>query len=150
MTMETIDSKVLTLLAHDARISWADLGAAVGLSPPAAAERVRRLGQRGRLSRSPGRLDAPAPRGAPPPLLSVALYHVRLYGHVEAVARLRAAIPRYNASVGGSPTAYHETITQAFIAVVGRFLDEHDHGQPLADLAAVLTATHGKFHLDRH
>ena len=34
-------------LSKDARESWADLGAALGLSAPAAAERVRRLQERG-------------------------------------------------------------------------------------------------------
>jgi hypothetical protein len=82
--------------------------------------------------------------------LTVALHQVRRYGRAEAMLRLSAAIPRYNAAVGGSPTAYHDTITVAWIAVIGRFLDEHDRGQPLGELAALLTATHGKFHLDRH
>jgi Lrp/AsnC family leucine-responsive transcriptional regulator len=58
--METIDSKVLALLAHDGRMSWADLGAAVGLSPPAAAERVRRLEQRGLIRGYAADLDARA------------------------------------------------------------------------------------------
>jgi Lrp/AsnC family leucine-responsive transcriptional regulator len=34
-------------LLLDGRISWADLGNALGLSAPAAAERVRKLGERG-------------------------------------------------------------------------------------------------------
>jgi Lrp/AsnC family transcriptional regulator, leucine-responsive regulatory protein len=45
--LDDIDSKALTTLTADARVSWADLGAALGLSAPAAAERVRKLQERG-------------------------------------------------------------------------------------------------------
>src|SRR5436190_22004489 len=45
--MDATDSEILTLLREDARISWRDLGAAVGLSANAAAERVRRLRRAG-------------------------------------------------------------------------------------------------------
>jgi Lrp/AsnC family transcriptional regulator, leucine-responsive regulatory protein len=38
-----IDSEILKILREDGRISWRDLGAAVGLSANAAADRVRRL-----------------------------------------------------------------------------------------------------------
>jgi Lrp/AsnC family leucine-responsive transcriptional regulator len=41
--MDAVDSEILRLLREDARLSWRDLGAAVGLSANAAAERVRRL-----------------------------------------------------------------------------------------------------------
>ena len=41
--MDDVDGEILRLLREDARISWRDLGAAVGLSANAAAERVRRL-----------------------------------------------------------------------------------------------------------
>ena len=41
--MDSVDSEILRLLREDARISWRDLGAAVGLSANAAADRVRRL-----------------------------------------------------------------------------------------------------------
>jgi Lrp/AsnC family transcriptional regulator, leucine-responsive regulatory protein len=41
--MDEVDGEILRLLRDDARISWRDLGAAVGLSANAAAERVRRL-----------------------------------------------------------------------------------------------------------
>jgi Lrp/AsnC family leucine-responsive transcriptional regulator len=45
--MDAIDSEILRLLRDDARISWRDLGAAVGLSANAAADRVRRLRRSG-------------------------------------------------------------------------------------------------------
>jgi len=41
--MDAIDSEILRLLREDGRLSWRDLGAAVGLSANAAADRVRRL-----------------------------------------------------------------------------------------------------------
>jgi Lrp/AsnC family transcriptional regulator, leucine-responsive regulatory protein len=41
--MDAVDSEILRALRNDARLSWRDLGAAVGLSANAAAERVRRL-----------------------------------------------------------------------------------------------------------
>ena len=47
MRKNSIDSKVLELLAANGRITWADLGDAIGLSAPAAAERVRRLEEQG-------------------------------------------------------------------------------------------------------
>src|SRR3954454_17040980 len=45
--MDTIDSEILRILREDARLSWRDLGAAVGLSANAAADRVRRLRRAG-------------------------------------------------------------------------------------------------------
>jgi Lrp/AsnC family leucine-responsive transcriptional regulator len=45
--LDSVDSKAIQRLSRDARESWADLGAALGLSAPAAAERVRRLQERG-------------------------------------------------------------------------------------------------------
>lgn len=41
--MDTIDRTLLDLLQEDARTSYAELGRHVGLTPPAVAERVRRL-----------------------------------------------------------------------------------------------------------
>ncbi len=43
VALDPIDSEILRLLRDDGRLSWRDLGAAVGLSANAAAERVRRL-----------------------------------------------------------------------------------------------------------
>ena len=41
--LDSIDSKAIDALQADGRASWADLGTALGLSAPAAAERVRKL-----------------------------------------------------------------------------------------------------------
>ena len=45
--MDEIDGEILKVLREDGRISWRDLGAAVGLSANAAADRVRRLRRAG-------------------------------------------------------------------------------------------------------
>jgi len=41
--MDRIDGEILSIMAEDARVSFSDLGGAVGLSANAAAARVRRL-----------------------------------------------------------------------------------------------------------
>lgn len=43
MTLDTTDSALLTELQTDARVTLAELGRRVGLSPPAVADRLRRL-----------------------------------------------------------------------------------------------------------
>jgi Lrp/AsnC family transcriptional regulator, leucine-responsive regulatory protein len=45
--MNEVDSEILKIMREDGRISWRDLGAAVGLSANAAADRVRRLRRAG-------------------------------------------------------------------------------------------------------
>jgi Lrp/AsnC family leucine-responsive transcriptional regulator len=45
--MDALDRKALPLLLKDARITWADLGHALGLSAPSAADRVRKLEEAG-------------------------------------------------------------------------------------------------------
>ena len=45
--LDTNDSKIIARLMANARATWAELGAALGLSAPAAAERVRKLEDRG-------------------------------------------------------------------------------------------------------
>ena len=45
--MNTIDSKIAARLMCHARTTWAELGSLLGLSAPAAADRVRRLEEKG-------------------------------------------------------------------------------------------------------
>jgi DNA-binding Lrp family transcriptional regulator len=47
VTLDPIDARLVALLQQDARTSYAELGAAVGLSAPAAKRRVDRLRTRG-------------------------------------------------------------------------------------------------------
>jgi Lrp/AsnC family leucine-responsive transcriptional regulator len=45
--MDSVDKQILAILCGNARISMKDLAGEIGLSAPAAAERVRRLEERG-------------------------------------------------------------------------------------------------------
>jgi Lrp/AsnC family transcriptional regulator, leucine-responsive regulatory protein len=45
--VDPVDSEIVKLLREDGRLSWRELGAAVGLSANAAADRVRRLRRAG-------------------------------------------------------------------------------------------------------
>jgi Lrp/AsnC family leucine-responsive transcriptional regulator len=58
--LDAIDSKVVDRLQIDARVTWADLGDALGLSAPAAAERVRKLQDAGTIRGFAARLDPDA------------------------------------------------------------------------------------------
>lgn len=60
--METLDRRILALLARDGRMSYTDIGKQTGLSTSAAQQRVRRLEQRGAIlgyhaTLSPAELD---------------------------------------------------------------------------------------------
>ena len=46
--LDDVGWRILAALQADARLSFSELGRRVGLSPPAAAERVRRLEDRAR------------------------------------------------------------------------------------------------------
>lgn len=76
-----------------------------------------------------------------------ALFYVMRHGADEAAVRMREGIKRYNAAVGGPPTAYHETITLAWIAVVASFVAARP-GRTHADLAReIVIACADKHHL---
>lgn len=47
MNIDALDLKVLSQLMQQARMTWADLATQLGLSAPAAADRVRKLEERG-------------------------------------------------------------------------------------------------------
>ena len=57
---DAIDSKAIAALQRDGRASWADLGSALGLSAPAAAERVRKLHENGTIRGVSALLDPEA------------------------------------------------------------------------------------------
>jgi hypothetical protein len=79
--------------------------------------------------------------------LTVALWSLRRFPRDEATRWIRERIKAYNARHGNG-SGYHETITLAWVAVVARFLAEHDHGQPLPALTAALReACGGRDHL---
>jgi len=56
--MDSLDRKALASLLKDGRITWSDLGHALGLSAPAAAERVRKLEEHGIVKGYTAILDA--------------------------------------------------------------------------------------------
>jgi len=58
--MESLDGKILVLLARDGRMSYTDIGKATGLSTSAAQQRVRRLEQRGLITGYHARIDPAA------------------------------------------------------------------------------------------
>jgi Lrp/AsnC family transcriptional regulator, leucine-responsive regulatory protein len=45
--VDSLDTKAVHALQRNARITWAELGETLGLSPPSAADRVRKLEQQG-------------------------------------------------------------------------------------------------------
>ena len=58
--LDAMDRKLLGVLVEDASISYADLGDRVGLSPPAAHERVKRLRRSGAIRRVAALVDPDA------------------------------------------------------------------------------------------
>jgi hypothetical protein len=69
--------------------------------------------------------------------LSIALWYLRDHPREEATGRIREGIRHLNLSRGNT-TGYHGTITLAWVAVIARFVAEHDHGQPLSTLVGEL------------
>jgi hypothetical protein len=69
--------------------------------------------------------------------LTVALWYLRKHPREEAARLVSDGIRRYNGR-HGNHDGYHETVTRAWLAVIARFLGEHDRGQSLADLARAL------------
>jgi len=57
MTLDPIDYKLIDLLQHDARMTQLEMAAAVGLSQPAVAERMRKLEQEGVITGYSARVD---------------------------------------------------------------------------------------------
>lgn len=56
--MEATDRRIVDLLRQDGRLSYTDLGKALGLSTSAAHQRVRRLEERGVITGYTARVDA--------------------------------------------------------------------------------------------
>src|SRR5450432_1463349 len=58
--LSRVDLRILDILQRDGRASYADIGAAVGMSAPSAHERVKKLETRGIIQGYSARLDARA------------------------------------------------------------------------------------------
>jgi Lrp/AsnC family transcriptional regulator, leucine-responsive regulatory protein len=82
---DSLDRKVLEFLVRNGRATWAELGQLLGLSAPSAAERVRKLEQRG-VIRGYAALIDPASVGRP----LTAYISVSLASHRNRAAFLRA------------------------------------------------------------
>ena len=83
--MDSLDSKALVYLMRGGRATWAELGAFLGLSAPSAADRVRKLEERG-VIRGYAALVDPASVGHP----LTAYVSVSLASHRNRAAFLRA------------------------------------------------------------
>ena len=75
MALDPTDSEILRLLREDGRLSWRDLGAAVGLSANAAADRVRRLRHQGVITGFTALVDPAAGGRVLEALVGVTLRH---------------------------------------------------------------------------
>jgi len=84
-SLKSLDVKALKLLMLNGRATWAELGQLLGLSAPAAADRVRKLERRG-VIRGYAALVDPALAGHP----LTAYVSVSLASHRDRAAFLRA------------------------------------------------------------
>jgi Lrp/AsnC family leucine-responsive transcriptional regulator len=73
--MDSIDGEILKILRADGRISWRDLGAAVGLSANAATDRVRRMRRAGVITGFTALVDPAAGGRKLEALVGVTLAH---------------------------------------------------------------------------
>lgn len=108
--VDRIDREILTVLAHDARITNKDLAGQVGLSQSACLERVRRLTERGAIQGAHARID-PAAFG----IGVQALVAVQLKRHT------RSAVARFERSALEQPQVvalYHLTGRDDYMAHV--------------------------------
>ena len=76
--------------------------------------------------------------------LTVGLWHVARFGPDAALDRMRAGIRRLNAAHGtidSDTRGYHETITRAFLRLLGGFLRARPEGEALDVSVAALLAS---------
>ena len=60
MNLDELDIKILSLLANQGRMTWSELASQLRLSAPAAADRVKRLEERGIIAGYSARLNSEA------------------------------------------------------------------------------------------
>lgn len=92
MAIDTLDSKVIEHLMEQARMTWADLAGRLGLSAPAAADRVRRLEERGVIQGYVTRLNPPSLGYDLTAFIAVTLEHPRDRATFLAQVQARADI----------------------------------------------------------
>ncbi len=90
--MDDLDRKLAARLTNDARASWAELGAELGLSPPAVADRAKRLSERGIIRGYHAVLDPAALGYTLTAFVAVTLTHPRDRAKFLAVVAKREEI----------------------------------------------------------
>ena len=93
MTLDAIDYKLLDLLQQNARMTQLEMAAAVGLSQPAAAERMRKLEQEGIITGYSARVDGR-----------------KLGKDITAFIGVRIEHPKYNAGFGNKVLAIPDVL----------------------------------------
>jgi Lrp/AsnC family leucine-responsive transcriptional regulator len=88
--LTTLDSKAVQLLMHNGRATWADLAQQLGLSAPAAADRVHRLEARGIIRGYAALVD---PEGAGYPLAAFVAVALDRPDRRNAFLKRIAALP---------------------------------------------------------
>ncbi len=104
--MNAINSDIVSMLRDDARLLWRDLGAAVGVSANAAADRVRRLRRAGVITDVAALIDPAAGGRTLPALVGVHLAQgVDSDAFATGVARLEQVteVLRLTGAPGHSP-----------------------------------------------
>jgi hypothetical protein len=78
--------------------------------------------------------------------LRVALWHLLRYSPSESIEKLRRRIKQYNVACGIENTdsqGYHETITQFYVWLINRFIQQADGSQPIDSLGDELIDSYG-------
>jgi Lrp/AsnC family leucine-responsive transcriptional regulator len=126
--MDSLDSEILRLLRENGRLSWRDLGAAVGLSANAAADRVRRLRDAGVITGFTALVDPAAGGRRLEALVGVTLAHgtdsdrfaieVERFAPVTEILHLAGA-PDYQLRVSCRDTAELDILLRALRLKLG-------------------------------
>src|SRR5579872_3770877 len=128
--LDPIAWKILEALQHDARISYAELGRKIGLSTPAAAERVRRLEEAGVITGYHASLNL-AKIGVPIRVI----VHLTIHGGDLQVSRTVAAVKEF------TEISRCHRITGAESFVIEADVVSVRHLEALIDKLSVLGAT---------
>ncbi|MDT0630702.1 Lrp/AsnC family transcriptional regulator [Rubrivirga sp. S365] len=130
--MDTLDHRLLREVQADARLSYAELGRRVGLSPPAVAERLRRLEASGVVTGYHAAVD-PARLGRPvQAILHMQVDRARFQRSVEQIQQLDDVLQCYR-TTGSSSLVMVVAVasTEALEALIDRLLP---FGEPVTQL----------------
>ena len=116
-SLDDLDWAILRELQEDARVSWSELGRRVALSPPAVADRVRRLEEAGVISGYRAEIGLPA-----------AGYSITAFIRIAVKDAYDRTYERFEAHLAGAPEVlecHHLTGEDCFIAKVAATSVEH-------------------------